>query len=101
MKKNSIKTNDDLQAELYLESYKLLLNDTMNTINLYDNLYKAIREELAFYEENEPLKLFQKAHKKWETSKRSLQKIYEKIFSQLRQEYKDLEEIIDLNSHQI
>ena len=87
-------TDEEELAKLCLESYKLMVNDSINIIDLCDDLNKTIREELIYIEDNEPLKLFKTAHKEWEEYKNILTNLYEKNTNGVRQEFKDFEEII-------
>lgn len=83
-------------AELYVSSAINLKNSTMNSIRLYDEKCKFIRNQIYTLKNEEPLKFFKKSHKNWENKLKKLKQKYDDSFTDFIGECKELEDIIEL-----
>lgn len=99
MKKKQELTTEEAFAQLYATSYKFAHNSTLNFIDFYDNKCKMLRREMFEHEEKEPLKIFKKTHKNWEIKKDKLSIEFENTFNNLMEEYKELEDLINISTN--
>jgi len=97
MKKKQEFTTDETLAQIFVSTYKFAYDSTHSFIKFYNDKYKMLTREMYEHEENEPLKFFKKAHKAWEIKKDKLSLELDNTFKNLMDEYKELEDLINLS----
>lgn len=97
MKKREKLTTEEALAQMYEVSFKSAHDNTLKFIKVYEYKYKMLQRAVIAHEENEPLKIFKKNHKDWETKKEQLTLELEKISNKLMGEYTELERLIELS----
>lgn len=96
MKKKKELSTEEALAEVFATTYNFVFESTRSFIELYENKYKFLQREMIEHEESEPLKIFKKSHKKWETKKEQLNIELEKTFNILMEEYNDFGKLASL-----
>ncbi len=96
MNKKQELTAEEAMAQIFATSYKFLHDSTKSFIEFYDYRYKMLRREVIEHEEKEPLKIFKKTHKDWESKREQLNSELEKVFQNLMEEYSDYGDLIEL-----
>lgn len=89
-------STEEAFAEVFATTYNFVFESTRISIKFYENKYKRLQREMIDLEEDEPLKIFEKSHKNWETKKEQLNIELEKTFNILMEEYKDFGELVSL-----
>ena len=74
------KNSDQLFAELFVSTFKNLNDSTLKTIYFYENQYKIYDKLICSHMDSEPMKIFKKAHKKWEEELEQLKRSYNKAW---------------------
>jgi len=65
-------TAEEAMEQIFATSYKFLNDSTEAFIEFYDYKYKMLRREVIEHEKKEPLKIFKRTHKNWESIEYSL-----------------------------
>ena len=84
--------NKNKSDEAFVNAFRIALDSIEYADNLYlkhlDLQAKCLQDRIELHENNEPLKLFKKSHKKWEDD-------LNELTTQLHDVYKKVENVID------
>lgn len=96
MKKEQDLSNEEIIAKLYVNIFLQLRDNTLAIIESYDKQKTFLLNELYELRDNEPWKIFRKAHREWEKTVKKIQTDYESTFNKYIKECHELEEIMKL-----
>ena len=94
MEKKQDISNEEIIARLYVNSFLQLRDSTLAIIELYDKQSTFLLEKLYELKDNEPWKIFKKAHREWEKTVEKIQTDYKLTFNKYLDECSELEEIM-------
>lgn len=83
-------STEEALGELFVSTYKYLDETTKSTITFYENQYKMYQRYIVEHLEEEPPKLFKKAHLKWKKKLDDLNEKYDEYFSNYLEECEEL-----------
>ena len=95
-KKSNINSDDEIITKTITLLTLHLRDATLLFADFYDKQCKLIREEFDNLIDNEPPKIFRKAHQGWEQEKEKLLDKYDETFTKYLEECQDLEELMNL-----
>lgn len=88
--------NEEIIARLYVNSFTQLRDSSLEIIEFYNKQSTILLEQLYELKDQEPCKIFKKAHKKWQDSVESLQLKYDSSFEKYLEECMELEKLMKL-----
>ena len=94
-KKSNINSDDEIITKTITLLTLHLRDTTLLFADFYDKQCKLIRKEFDNLIDNEPPKIFRKAHKEWEQEKERLLEKYDETFKKYLNECQDLEELMN------
>ena len=85
-------------AEAFCNLYKICLDGTNNSVDFDFKRIKLLEEMKIILTEQEPMKIFKKAHSKWEQELRDIIDKIEVANNELMEDLTDLSELISISN---
>jgi len=86
MTKNKQTTADEALVDIFKTSLDYIQKSDELELKIIDNEIKFLQQQIAFKEEREPLKIFKKAHNKWEKELDALEEKLANTYKKLNDE---------------